>query len=430
MKRKFSIILFLIFTLLLIIILYYFFQNNIDEFEIEKNDSKSHIVNISSIEFLQSEFVMKIGEELQLEYIVSPNEVSEFTVSWDSSDDNVVVVDNGKVKAIGIGEAIVKVIASNGKFAMCKIYVNPEIILEKNSIILMDEERSSIEVWLKGISMDDMEWVINNNNINLEVIDKRLNITGKKVGNTVITGIYKRDKSIKVDINVVVREISILMIGNSKTFYEDTGRKLKNISQNGGYSTNVKWFTKEEGVGGKSLQYIYEKKLSEISKSYDYVIMQENVPNMMENYKNFYNGVFNITKAVKSKNKNVKVYLRQSYLREAQNITTIDQYKKSVAYDNVNKIVNDNEIKKITKINLIRDGESMYLANSKYGLDVFADSIYHQTPIGAYLVADCIYATIFNEDPLKNTYVDNDNGYYSGTAMVLRKIAYNYCYYK
>lgn len=220
------------------------------------------------------------------------------------------------------------------------------------------------------------------------------------------------------------------MIGNSKTFYEETGTKLKNISLNGGYSTNVYWFTREEGVGGKSLEYIYELKTAEFSKSYDYVIMQENVPNMLENYTAFHNGALNITKAVKEKNNNVKVYLRQSYLREAQNVTTIEQYKNSIAYENVNKVISSEEINKISPITIIKDGESMYVANDEYNLDVFADSIYHQTKIGAYLVSNCIYSTIFNEDPLKNTYIDKENGYDGSNAMVIRKIAYNYCYYK
>lgn len=66
---------------------------------------------------------LTVGETKQLNYSIYPEDAVNKDVEWESSDTSVVTVDNGKITAIKEGYATIKVMASNGKFALCVVNV-------------------------------------------------------------------------------------------------------------------------------------------------------------------------------------------------------------------------------------------------------------------------------------------------------------------
>ncbi len=66
-----------------------------------------------------------IGRTIQLEANVIPDDASNKTVIWKSSDEHVCVVSNGKVVAVGYGTSVVMAITDDGNFmGVCTIIVN------------------------------------------------------------------------------------------------------------------------------------------------------------------------------------------------------------------------------------------------------------------------------------------------------------------
>ena len=69
---------------------------------------KKQAISLESISFEEDELLLKEGDEKQLEVIYKPNNTTvEKNVIWTSSDETVVSVTDGIVKAIGIGEAVI-----------------------------------------------------------------------------------------------------------------------------------------------------------------------------------------------------------------------------------------------------------------------------------------------------------------------------------
>lgn len=89
---------------------------------------------VTSISFDKNEISIKMGESETLKVIHEPSDLSAPSYTWESSNEDVATVTNGKVAAISVGEATIKVTASQlGLTTSCKIKVNP---VEAETIVL------------------------------------------------------------------------------------------------------------------------------------------------------------------------------------------------------------------------------------------------------------------------------------------------------
>ena len=73
-------------------------------------------VPAESVKLSEKEVTLKAGEELTLEPTVKPSDATFKDVYWFSTDENIVTVDNGVIKAIAPGEAGVYVITFDGNY--------------------------------------------------------------------------------------------------------------------------------------------------------------------------------------------------------------------------------------------------------------------------------------------------------------------------
>ncbi|MBR2067485.1 MAG: Ig-like domain-containing protein, partial [Solobacterium sp.] len=83
------------------------------------NDKEIEEYPVERIEFNTDELSLLVGEEAQMEVVFFPTNASNQELIWESSNREIVKVENGKVKAISSGEVIVKAISHNGKEAIC-----------------------------------------------------------------------------------------------------------------------------------------------------------------------------------------------------------------------------------------------------------------------------------------------------------------------
>ncbi len=81
------------------------------------------VVPVTSVTLDKSILTIAVGETSVLTATVKPDNATDRTISWSSSNPSVVKVDNGKLTALKVGTAVVSVIASNFS-ASCSVTVN------------------------------------------------------------------------------------------------------------------------------------------------------------------------------------------------------------------------------------------------------------------------------------------------------------------
>ena len=79
-------------------------------------------IPVSSVTLDNTSATLDEGEKLQLTATVLPDDATDRTVKWASSDPSTVSVDNGTVKAVGLGTATVTATAG-GSSAKCEVTV-------------------------------------------------------------------------------------------------------------------------------------------------------------------------------------------------------------------------------------------------------------------------------------------------------------------
>ncbi len=85
------------------------------------------VIEVTSVSLNKTSLTLEIGESEILTATVLPNNATDKSVTWTSSDQSVAIVANGEVTAVGSGIATITATVSNGKTAICRITVNAAI---------------------------------------------------------------------------------------------------------------------------------------------------------------------------------------------------------------------------------------------------------------------------------------------------------------
>ncbi len=91
---------------------------------IDKNIEPLFSSRVKSIYFDENDVVLKINEEKNIKYKVDPQEAFIESEEWTSSDEKVVVVDNGYIIAKSSGEATIKLVVNNEIVSEMKVTVS------------------------------------------------------------------------------------------------------------------------------------------------------------------------------------------------------------------------------------------------------------------------------------------------------------------
>ena len=85
-------------------------------------------ISVSTITLDKEESIIKVGDELFLKAIITPDNATDRKVQWYSEDEAVATVNNGLVKAVSVGHTTITSKAGE-KIAICKITVVPDKVL-------------------------------------------------------------------------------------------------------------------------------------------------------------------------------------------------------------------------------------------------------------------------------------------------------------
>ena len=86
------------------------------------DNTNPETVSVSGVNLDKTTISLEVGESVTLSATVSPNNATDKTVTWSSSDETVAIVENGKVTAVKEGEATITA-KSGDKTAECKVTV-------------------------------------------------------------------------------------------------------------------------------------------------------------------------------------------------------------------------------------------------------------------------------------------------------------------
>lgn len=83
------------------------------------------IVSVQEVSLDKTDIALIKGQSTQLRVVLTPTDATKTDVVWSSSDDNVVLVDNGEIRAVGAGVATITVTTvDGGKTAVCSVKVD------------------------------------------------------------------------------------------------------------------------------------------------------------------------------------------------------------------------------------------------------------------------------------------------------------------
>ena len=165
---------------------------------------------ITSIKFSQPKISVKIGDTLKIIAEIKPIGISASQLTWKSSDDSIVSVDEyGNIKGLKAGTAIITVTSKNGKTASIKVTVEPsdikakEIVLSPNKLTVNVGSSSQISTVIKPENATNRELVWESSNEYVATVDENGIVKGISPGTATIT-VRTKDGTVKTTITVIV----------------------------------------------------------------------------------------------------------------------------------------------------------------------------------------------------------------------------------
>ena len=131
---------------------------------------KKKVVDVTSVELDMTEAEIETRKDLTLTATVKPDDATDKTVTWTSSDANIATVENGKVTAVSEGEVTVTA-ASGGKEATCVITVKPGTLEKARRIMEKVYEawdaKNWNDPWIPGETWPGLEYYEDSDKVGL-----------------------------------------------------------------------------------------------------------------------------------------------------------------------------------------------------------------------------------------------------------------------
>ena len=157
----------------------------------DTNDTPS-VVDVTSVRLNKKSTSLYPNDEDTLVAIVNPDNANDKSVTWSSSNTNIVSVDNGKIHANNIGTATITVTSSNGKKATCTVSVigRPvdveSIVLQQSNITLSTGNTITLGYTISPDNASNKNVTWSSSNTGVATVSNGV-VKAKKVGTTIIT---------------------------------------------------------------------------------------------------------------------------------------------------------------------------------------------------------------------------------------------------
>ena len=151
-------------------------------------------IDVTNIKLNKNSTELQVGKEETLTATIEPQNATNKTVTWTSSNQNIATVDNGgKVTAKSEGQATITAKTSNGKKAECIVKVKPNevfatsIKLDKELIELQIGKEGKLTATIEPANTTNKTVTWTSSNPNIATVDNGGKVTAKSEGETIIT---------------------------------------------------------------------------------------------------------------------------------------------------------------------------------------------------------------------------------------------------
>ena len=219
---------------------------------------------VSSITLDKSSASLKIGETITLTATVGPDDATDKTVTWTTSDATVATVSNGVVTAKKIGTATITAKAGD-KTATCSITVVAtevsSITLDKSSTSLKVGETVTLTATVGPDDATDKTVTWTTSDATVATVSNGV-VTAKNLGTTTITA-KAGDKTATCSITVVATEVSSITLDKSSASLKvgETVTLSATVNPSDATDKTVTWTTSDATVAIVSNGVVTAKKL-------------------------------------------------------------------------------------------------------------------------------------------------------------------------
>ena len=333
-------------------------------------------------------------------------------------------------------EEYINMLSPNGKFEIIRdgeveTTEVSSISLNKTNVTLDPGKTEQLELTMlpDNLAKTDITWTTSNKDV--VGIDSKGKITAKKAGTATITVAVKNNESMKAECKVTVtgkteenkddkenkkqlrdenKDLNILYLGTEDKTTNQLGNSLVGFIKDYGYSGKFN----RVSTNGDLTDLIGSDNWNKLDlASYDVIIIQEDENTIRTNGQEFRDAAKKIADSAKSKNSNVKLFVRQvSANKDA------DSNTKNSIYNTVSEAAKD------IGGTVINDGKAFDESSSKNSNINLYSGNENMSDDGTYLSAACIFATVYGHSPVGVAYYGKAG---EADAKKLQEIAASVC---
>ncbi|MDE6522521.1 MAG: Ig-like domain-containing protein, partial [Muribaculaceae bacterium] len=214
------------------------------------------IIDAAEIELSESSAELKVGEATTLTATVLPENTTDKTVTWSSSNMSVATVDaNGKIIAVALGEATITATCGNVK-ATCKVTVVPtpvtSVTLSTHSLSLTEGETATLSATIAPEDATDKTVTWTSSDEAVATVSEDGVVTAVKGGTATITATSANGKTADCTVTVAANIISVESIEISNTELRltegDTATLTATIAPENATDKTVIWTSSDASV--------------------------------------------------------------------------------------------------------------------------------------------------------------------------------------
>ena len=209
------------------------------------------VVDVSSINLDKTSASLKVGETVTLTATVKPDDATNKTVTWSTSDASVATVSDGVVTAIKLGAATITAKAGD-KEATCAITVEPTpvtaITLDRTSATLRVGETVTLTATVKPDDATDKAVTWSTSDASIATVSEGV-VTAVKIGAAIITA-KAGDKEAPCAINIEATPVSSVTLDKTDVSLKvgETVTLTATVKPDDATDKTVTWSTSDASV--------------------------------------------------------------------------------------------------------------------------------------------------------------------------------------
>ena len=178
--------------------------------------SEPTTITVSSIKLNQTSATLNVGETIDLTATVSPENATDKTVTWSSSDSGVATVSDGKVTAVSVGLSTITARCGNVK-SECAVTVSPievtSVTLDQTSVTLTAGETVRLTATVSPDNATDKTITWTSSNTSFATV-KNGEVTAVAVGSATVTA---KCGKVKAECTITVKAIDVISVTLNKS---------------------------------------------------------------------------------------------------------------------------------------------------------------------------------------------------------------------